>query len=384
MKPLTGLNVLDFSQFLSGPSAALRLADLGASVTKIENPDGGDICRRLYISDLQIDGDSSLFHAINRNKQSITLDLKDPTARSDLHSLIASADVVIFNYRPGVAKRLGLDYPTLKAINPQLVYGEISGYGESGPWASRPGQDLLVQALSGLCWLNGNADQPPLPFGLSVTDIFAGEYLVQGIMAALVRRSITGEGGLVQTSLLETVLDLQFEVLTTWMNDGRQDPVRSSVNNANAYISAPYGIYPTADGFIALAMTPVPRLGALIGCDALAAFSEPESWAERRDEIKTLLLAHLRQQETGYWLEMLEKEDIWCARVLDWEQLMASEGFKALHMVQKLTLHSGKSLLTTRCPIRIDGEIYTSPLGAPPLGAHNGATAPNAGTASAP
>lgn len=381
MKPLTGINILDFSQFLSGPSAALRLADLGANVTKIENPDGGDICRRLYISDLQIDGDSSLFHAINRNKKSITLDLKDADARQVLQSLITNADVVIFNYRPGVAKRLGLDYPTLKMMNPRLVYGEISGYGETGPWATRPGQDLLVQALSGLCWLNGNADQPPLPFGLSVTDIFAGEYLVQGIMAALVRRSITGEGGLVQTSLMETVLDLQFEVLTTWMNDGRQDPIRSSVNNANAYISAPYGIYPTADGFLALAMTPIPRLGTLIGCDALAAFSEPESWAQQRDEIKTLLLTHLRQQETGYWLELLEKEDIWCARVLDWEQLMASEGFKALDMVQELTLHSGKTLFTTRCPIRIDGEIYTCPLGAPPLGAHNDILA---GRASAP
>lgn len=347
MKPLAGINVLDFSQFLSGTSAALRLADLGASVTKIENPAGGDICRSLYISEWRIDGESTLFHAINRNKKSITVDLKDSAARAVLLPLVQQADVVIFNYRPGVAQRLGVDYPSLKAINPGLIYGEISGYGDRGPWVSRPGQDLLVQALSGICYLNGNASQPPLPLGLSVSDIFAGDYLVQGIMAGLIHRINAGSGCLVQVSLLDTLLDLQFEVLTTWLNGGQRDPIRSAVNNANAYIAAPYGIYPTADGFLALAMTP--RLGELLGCPALTAYSEPESAFDRRDEIKTLLLAHLRQQTS--------------AHVLDWEQLIASEGFKALEMVQRLTLHSGKTLLTTRCPIRIDGEIFVSPVG---------------------
>ncbi|WP_074012525.1 CaiB/BaiF CoA-transferase family protein [Candidatus Sodalis sp. SoCistrobi] len=371
MKPLAGINVLDFSQFLSGPSAALRLADLGASVTKIENPAGGDICRSLYISEWRIDGESTLFHAINRNKKSITVDLKNSAARAVLLPLVEQADVVIFNYRPGVAQRLGVDYPSLKAINPCLIYGEISGYGDRGPWVSRPGQDLLVQALSGICYLNGNASQPPLPLGLSVSDIFAGDYLVQGIMAGLIHRINAGSGCLVQVSLLDTLLDLQFEVLTTWLNDGQRDPIRSAVNNANAYIAAPYGIYPTADGFLALAMTPLPRLGELLGCPALTAYSEPESAFDRRDEIKTLLLNHLRQQTSAHWLALLEKEDIWCANVLDWEQLIASEGFKALEMVQRLTLHSGKTLLTTRCPIRIDGEIFVSPVGAPPLGADN-------------
>ncbi|WP_198408763.1 CoA transferase [Sodalis glossinidius] len=200
------------------------LVDLGASVTKIENPAGGDICRSLYISEWRIDGESTLFHAINRNKKSITVDLKDCAARAALRPLIEQADVVIFNYRPGVAQRLGLDYPSLKAMNPGLIYGEISGYGDRGPWVSRPGQDLLVQELSGICCLNGNASQPPLPLGLSVSDIFAGDYLVQGIIAALVHRIHAGSGCLVQVSLLETLLDLQFEVLTTWLNDGREIP----------------------------------------------------------------------------------------------------------------------------------------------------------------
>ncbi|TCV94278.1 CaiB/BaiF CoA transferase family protein [Biostraticola tofi] len=371
MKPLAGINVLDFSQFLSGPSAALRLADLGAAVTKIENPDGGDICRRLYISALQIDGDSSLFHAINRNKKSITVDLKNAAQHDALLPLIQNADVVIFNFRPGVASRLGLDYRSLKAINPAIIYGEISGYGDEGPWVKRPGQDLLIQALSGLCHLNGDASQPPLPFGLSVTDIFAGDYLVQGIMAGLVKRITSGCGCQVQVSLLDTVLDLQFEVLTTWMNDGQQDPVRSAVNNANAYLSAPYGIYPTARGYLALAMTPIPRLGELLGCPALTTYTQPDTWFSYRDEIKTLLIDHLQTKDCDSWLSILEQEDIWCAKVMDWEQLYASEGFKALKMVQQLTLPSGKSLLTTRCPIKIDGDVFLSPVGAPPLGADN-------------
>lgn len=371
MKPLSGINVLDFSQFLSGPSAALRLADLGASVIKIENPDGGDICRKLYISELHIDGDSSLFHAINRNKKSITVDLKDETQKNALRPLIEQADIVIFNYRPGVSQRLGLDYATLRDINPGLIYGEISGYGDSGPWVSRPGQDLLVQALSGVCWLNGNADQPPLPLGLSVCDMFAGDYLVQGMMAGLIRRARNGAGCLVQVSLLDTILDLQFEVLTTWLNDGQQPPKRSAINNANAYIAAPYGIYPTADGFIALAMVPVPLLGKLLGCEALLAFSDRAEWFTRRDEIKQILLTHLRDKKSAEWLALLEAEDIWCAPVLDWEQLIASEGFQALNMIQDVRLQSGKVMKTTRCPIKIDGEIFISPVGAPALGAHN-------------
>ena len=180
MKPLEGLLVLDFSQFLAGPYAALRLADLGADAVKIENPNGGDICRHMYISNLDIDGDSSLFQAINRNKSSIALDLKAPEARGTLEALIKKADVMLMNFRPGVAARLGLDYDTVHALNPALVYGDITGYGKEGPWVKRPGQDLLVQSVSGMAWLNGDAQQPPMPVGLSIVDMMAGEHLIQG------------------------------------------------------------------------------------------------------------------------------------------------------------------------------------------------------------
>lgn len=371
MRPLEGLVVLDFSIFLAGPSAGLRLADLGARVIKIERPDGGDLCRQLYISELELDGESTLFHSINRNKESFAANLKNPEDLNKVHQLIARADVLIQNFRPGIMERLGLGYEVVKQINSRIVYGEITGYGNEGPWVKKPGQDLLVQSISGLVWLNGDADRPPTPFGLAVVDLFTGAHLVQGLLACLVRRSITGEGGLVQVSLLESILDFQFEVLTTYLNDGGKLPVRSTINNAHAYLSAPYGIYATSDGFIALAMGSIIVLGELLGCDALLPFTDPASWFEKRDEIKGILADHLKTQPTTHWLSILEPQDIWCADVLSWDRLVEHDSFKVLDMVQEVARSEEVKLDTLRCPIRIDGEIYKSRKGAPRIGEDN-------------
>lgn len=373
MRPLEGLLVLDFSQFLAGPSAALRLADLGARVIKIERPQTGDLCRQLYITNLEVDGDSTLFHSINRNKQSLAADLKNEADRAMVSRLIAEADVLIQNFRPGIMERLGFDYESVRKLNPRLVYGEVTGYGKKGPWRNKPGQDLLVQSLSGLAWLNGDADQPPVPFGLSVVDLFAGAHLVQGILACLVRRGITGQGGYVEVSLLESILDAQFELLTTFFNDGGKLPERSTVNNANAYLGAPYGIYATKDGYLALAMGSVPRLGELLQCEALLRFSDPKTWFDERDGIKQILMEHLKTRETQFWLSILEPADIWCSDVLTWPALVEHEGFKALDMQQEIRSRNGTAMKTTRCPIRIDGDIYKSAMGAPGIGQHGDA-----------
>ncbi|MCR8631283.1 CaiB/BaiF CoA transferase family protein [Paenibacillus radicis (ex Xue et al. 2023)] len=370
-RPLEGLLVLDFAQFLSGPSAALRLADLGARVIKVERPDGGDLCRSLYISNMELDGDSTLFHSINRNKESVSANLKNPEDLKLIRALIEKADVMIQNFRPGVIERMGLHYEAVREWNPRLVYGEITGYGKTGPWNGKPGQDLLVQSLSGLTWLNGDANQPPVPFGLSIADMFAGAHLVQGILACLVRRGLKGIGGHVEVSLLESILDFQFEVLTTHMNDGGKLPERSTVNNANAYLGAPYGIYQTADGYLALAMGSVIKLGQLLECAALGSFHEPSTWFSRRDEIKGILRDHLKSQSTAYWIARLEPADYWCAEVLDWKQLLEHEAFRALNMTQQTVNGSGAALTTTRCPIRIDGGLLTSAVGAPKIGEHN-------------
>jgi len=369
--PLKGLLVLDLSQFLAGPSAALRLADLGARVIKIERPIVGDLCRQLYISNLELDGDSTLFHTINRNKQSFSANLKDPEDLEKVRRLVAKADVMIQNFRPGIIHRMGLDYGNVKEIKPDIVYGTVTGYGETGPWRDKPGQDLLAQSLSGLTWLNGDRSQPPVPVGLAVADMFAGAHLVQGILACLVRRGITGEGGLVETSLLESVLDFQFEVLSTHLNDGGKLPERAEVNNAHAYLSAPYGIYETADGNIAIAMGLVTRLGELLDLPALLAYEDPKTWFTARDEIKALLAQHLKKQSTQHWLDILEPADVWCADVFTWPRLLEHDGFKVLDMIQEVHRDGKTSVFTTRCPIRIDGNVLKSPAGAPRVGQHD-------------
>lgn len=371
MKPLEGLIVLDFSQFLAGPAAAMRLADLGARVIKVERPQGGDICRQLYISNLGIEGDSTLFHSINRNKEGFAANLKDPHDLEAVRKLIAQADVMIENFRPGVMEKLGLDYATVSELNPRMVYGTVTGYGTTGPWQKKPGQDLLAQAMSGLTWLSGDGDSSPQAMGLAVADLTASAHLVEGILACLVRRGITGKGGRVEVSLMESILDLQFEVISTYLNDGGQLPQRSARNNAHAYLGAPYGMYPTADGFLALAMGAIPSLGKLLECEPLLAYTNPQQWFTDRDQIKDLLTQHLSTETTAHWLSILEPADIWCAEVMSWKTLRQTEGYQALDMEQTIYCPEGTPMPTLRCPIRIDGEIYKSPKGAPSIGQDN-------------
>ncbi|CTQ46954.1 CaiB/BaiF CoA transferase family protein [Roseibium aggregatum] len=372
--PLAGITVLDMSQFLSGPYATLRLQDLGARVIKIERPGSGDLSRSLYLSDTEIGGDSTIFHAINRGKESLAVDLKKPEDIDRLKRLIAKADVLVQNFRPGVIERLGLDYETVRAINPGLVYGSISGYGEDGPWVARPGQDLLAQARSGLMWLSGNDGDGPVPMGLAVGDMFAGAALAQGLLAGLVRRGVTGKGSHVQTSLLEALVDFQFEVLTTYLNDGRRMPKRSGFRNAHAYLSAPYGVYEAKNGYIAVAMTPIPKLRDLMELEALEPYcGDPAVWFSERETIKKLIAGAIAERTVEDWMSVLEPADIWCAPVLDWDSLLESEGFNGLDLLQRVEREDNVSILTTRSPLRVNGARPKIARAAPRVGEHTAA-----------
>ncbi len=372
-RPLDGLVVVDLSQFLSGPYCALRLLDFGARVIKVERPEGGDLSRRLYLSDTEIGGDSTIFHAINRGKESLAIDLKDEADLASLRRLLARADVMIQNFRPGVIERLGLDYESVRAINPRLVYASISGYGD-GPWVKRPGQDLLAQARSGVMWLNGDEAQGPVPFGLAVADMLAGAAVAQGILAALVRRGVTGRGSHVETSLLEALIDFQFEVLTTHLNDGGRLPQRSAFRSAHAYLAAPYGVYPTRDGFLAIAMTPIPILADLLGLEALAPYrDDPASWFQSRDAIKAIIAQRLAEETSDHWLALLEPADIWCAKVMNWTELLESDGFRELDMLQTVRRSDDVAIRTTRAPVRFDGTRPAGGAAAPRVGEHSAA-----------
>lgn len=368
--PLAGIRVLDFSQFLAGPSCALRLADLGADVIKVERPDGGDLCRQLVVADQRHDEDSALFHTINRNKRSFAADLKQPADLARVKSLIATADVMIHNFRPGVMERIGLDYGCVADINPRIIYAAVSGYGPAGPWRDKPGQDLLVQSLSGLAWLTGDAGGPPVPAGVSVVDILTGAHLAQGILAALVRRGVSGRGARVDVSLLESAVDLQFEPFTAFLNSDGAQPPRSCVNHANVHTAAPYGIYRTADGFIAFAMNPMDKLAELLECRELTELSaDRSSWYSDRDALKRVLQQHVLTCSTADLLKRLQAADMWCADVLTWPQLIEHPGFIALDMTQTIASDGGNMMRTTRCPIRFDGRILKSSRAAPRLGA---------------
>ena len=371
MNLLEDILVLDFSQFLSGPSASLRLADMGARVIKIEKPGEGDICRDLYVSDVDIEGESTIFHAINRNKESYVADLKNEEDLRKIRNLIKKADVVMHNFRPGVMERLGLNYEIVRQINPLIVYAEISGYGDDSPWRNLPGQDLLLQAVSGLSWLSNNDGEMPTPMGVAVVDILAGAHTVQGILAALYQRTIRNSPALIQVSMFESVLDFQFEVLTCFYNDGGALPERSRINSAHAYVSAPYGIYKTSDSHLALAMGDIQQLAALLGCSGLLKFNTKHEWFTRRDEIKFVLADHLLDNSTAHWLSILQPADIWCAPVHSYETLREEEGYKALQMEMEVQTSNGISLTTTRCPIKVDGDFLTSVIGAPFLGEHS-------------
>jgi len=267
-----------------------------------------------------------------------------------------------------VMARIGLGYEAVRGINPRIVYGTVSGYGTDGPWAGKPGQDLLVQSISGMAWLNGNKDEPPMPMALSVADSFAGIHLVQGILACLLRRGITGEGGLVEASLLESGIDLQFELFSTFLNDGHKPPNRSGYHNAHAYLRAPYGIYKTGDGFIALAMGSVIQLGQLLEIDALETYQDEHSWFTFRDDIKRHIGVRLAQKTTAHWIKVLSDADFWCSDVYTWANLITHPGFKALDFVSDTSRPGTASLLTTRCPIRVDGRADKSAKWAPVLG----------------
>lgn len=366
--PLKGLVVLEFSQYLSGPSAGLRLADLGARVIKIERPGKGDAGRKLAIKNLWVDDNSLLFHTINRNKESFTADLKNETDITAIKKLVAKADVVIHNFRPGVMEKSGLGYEDLKQVNQRIIYAVISGYGKEGPWKNKPGQDLLLQSITGLAFTTGNGSNGPVPFGISIADILCGAQLVQGILAALIRRQKKDIGALIEISLMESLLDFQFELLTTYYTNHKQ-PQRSKVNNGQPLLSAPYGVYKTADGFIAIAMMEIAVIAKAIGCTALHAFAQEEAFA-KRDEIKQILADFVLTKNSKHWLTMLQDEGLWAMEVLDWEQMMEQEAYKVLQMEQ--TVHAGnKTMVTTRCPIRINGKRLYADKAAPQLGEHN-------------
>jgi len=354
---LQGIRVVSFNHFLFGPMGIQALADLGADVIAIETPEGA-WQRHWSSGDIWHDGQGMLHLCTNRNKRSIALDLKSARGKEIALKLVDGADVIAENFRPGVMHKLGFGYAALQARKPALIYASASGYGPDGPYAERPGQDLLAQALFGLMAITGEKATGPRPIGASAVDHHGGALFAMGILAALLRRERTGKGCRVDASLMQAALDLQAESLTAWLNKAEKPAdVYARRHVAGWYYAAPYGVYATANGYLALSLCPLPVLGEAIGEPRLASFSEQDSW-KRQDEIGELIAAALGKQPTQTWVPLLERAKIWHAPVQDYAEIVADPQIE--HMQALVTLagggKSGAPVTLVNHPVRYDGE----------------------------
>jgi len=317
---LTGYRVLDCSIAMAGPFAAQRLGDLGAEVIKVE-PVTGEWQRHVAAGGAKGNEINVSFLSLNRNKKSIAINLKSEEGLKVLKDLVASADVFLQNYRPGVAKRLGVDYETLKSYKNDLVYLSISGYGESGPYVERPGQDMLLQALSGAMMSTGRADQPPTPSGQFLVDAVTAAASSEAVIAALLHRERTGEGQLVTVNMLDVVTTLQMQEISVH-TVGKLEQKRSAQPHGHSYIRAPYGVFATSDDYLALAFPSLKQLGELIGEDSFLNYDdEIDSWAHR-DEIFEKTQKRLLAKSAKEWLIIFRENGIWAGEVYGYKELV--------------------------------------------------------------
>ncbi|MEW9583759.1 CaiB/BaiF CoA transferase family protein [Paraburkholderia sp. DGU8] len=355
---LEGIKVLSFTHFLQGPAAVQMLADVGADVIKIEPP-GGAFERSWTGFDAYVEGVSVFFLLGNRNQRSISLDLRDERAREIVWRLIKEADVLIENYRPGVLQRMGFGYDDVREVNPRLVYCSCTGYGSSGPYLKRPGQDLLLQAISGMTMLSGEADSPPTPVGSAIVDQHAAALAAFGVVAALQARERTGKGTLVESNLLNAALDLQIEPFTYYLNKGPLWP-RTNPPTGSRFHPAPYGIYRTLDGWIAVSLTPTEKLAAALCQPTLAGFSHPKDNVRRRDKLNRIVYDVLTTRTTADWMTTFDEHDIWYAPVNDYDQVEADPQVAHNRIIMEVDHPQAGPVRLLAHPVRYDGA-------APPL-----------------
>ena len=368
---LAGIRILDFSQMMMGPWATQLLGDLGADVIKVERPKVGEWERSLAAMGQLLNGDSPFFLSMNRNKRSLTLDLKHPEAGPIVDRLITTVDVVVENFRPGVMERLGFGFERLSELNARLVYCSASGYGSRGPYVKPPGQDLLIQALSGLAANTGRASDPPTPIGTSICDAMAAMMVACGILAALQARTHTGKGQKVEVDLLSTALAAQCQEAVVHLNNFPRWE-RSAAGITQPWIGAPYGIYPTSDGHLALAMNSLRVLGELLDLPNVALYEgNPRGAFTDRDTIKRRLEERLLTRTTNEWLELMATRDIWCAPVKDFEAIFNDPQVAAAEIVTTVEQPNIGPLKVIRAPITLSGTPATVRRPSPKVGEHN-------------
>ncbi|GLU27255.1 MULTISPECIES: CaiB/BaiF CoA transferase family protein [Brucella/Ochrobactrum group] len=366
MGVLSGFRVLDCSIAMAGPFAAQRLGDLGADVVKVE-PTTGEWQRHVAAGGAEGNRVNVSFLSLNRNKRSLAVDLKSPDGKQVLLDLVKTADVFLQNYRPGVAKRLGVDYESLSKINPKLIYVSISGYGEDGPYVHRPGQDLVLQGMSGAMLSAGREGEPPTAAGQYLVDAITAYTAFEGALAALLHRERTGEGQLVQVNMLDAITTIQMQELSVFTVGGKPQ-TRSEEPHAHVYIRAPYGAFATSDGFIIVAFPKLKTLGEVIGEDSFLTMNdEVDTWA-RRDEIFAKTRDKLKTKTSAEWLELLRAADIWCGPVYGYADLVDDEQIKHNGTFVEYEHPTEGKVKTPGFPIRFSKTPSTVDRGAPVTG----------------
>ena len=367
---LDKLVVIDFTNHLSGPYCAMILADQGADVIKVERPGKGDDLRQ---SPPHVNGEGAPFMLWNRNKRSIELDLKNPDDLKTAKELVKTADVLIENFRPGVAERIGIGYETMAELNPSLIYCSISGFGQTGPYSSRGGFDLVAQAMSGLMTINGPPEGGPYRIPIAISDVAAGMNGAIGILTALQHRNKTGEGQQVDVSLLDSALSMCVYEAANVFATG-QKPERLGQGHRG---SAPYQIFPTKDGWLALGASQQKfweQTCEIIGADNLISdprFLEKKDRVARQQELAAILAPYFQKENTKHWFEKLDALGIPCGPVMDHLETLSDPHIIAREMIAKVHHPKAGSGRTLGTPIKLSKTPGGVRRSAPTLGEHN-------------
>lgn len=373
--PLSGLRVLDLTIALAGPMCSQRMGEMGANIIKIEAPGGGDFSRYSTMAGITKFGDATTFVTLNRNKRSLVLDLKSDAGREALYRMVKDADVLIQNFRPRVAGKLGIDYATLSAINPRLVYGSISGYGEDGPLKDRPGQDLLLQSFTGLTMNAGRSTELPHPSPLYMVDVSASHQLTEGVLAALVARATTGKGQEVKVTMVSAIMEMEVQELTSFMST-EGAPSRSASPQASIYMEPPYGIYACTDGHLALAQVDLNVLSDVIGEPRLKQLKtsrprqkDTEPLKQWRDDIYDAVAARLATNTVAHWDVLLTEHGLWCGAVNDYAAFLAHP--QTQRYLTTMTHSKGGEYRTVAPAIRFSDDPTPSLRSSPRYGEHS-------------
>ena len=366
---LDGLRVLDLSNQLSGPFCAMLLGDLGADVIKVEHPVGGDNAR---LGAPHVNGESAPFMTVNRNKRSITVDLKAPDGLAIVRRLAARADVVLENWRPGTAARLGLDYDNVRRLNPRVIYCSISGFGQTGPYAARGGFDRIAQGMSGLMSINGEENGPPLVVPIPIADIGTGMFGLIGIFAALAYRDRTGEGQAVDASLLETPIAWSVYEAAAFFATGEVPRRLGHGHRTNA----PYQAFRTADGWLNLgggSQQLWRDICAVLGVEPLVddpRFATPALRVQHRKELEALLQPRFLSAPTSVWLERLEAAGVPAGPILSYDQVFSDPHVKARAMAVEVDHAKAGRTRVLGTPFKLSKTPGTVRRPAPTLGQH--------------